>query len=58
MEILLCSSGLQHSDRHKIMSMTRKLSWNVQTIVEVWWPVTELQQTEVSIELELPAKRR
>ena len=38
--------------------MTSVLSWHVQKLVAIWWPATELQQGEVSIEFELRAKNR
>ena len=34
------------------------LSWQVQQFVAIWWPATELQQGEISIEFELRAKYR
>ena len=35
---------------------TAVLSWHVQKFVVIWWPATELQQGEFSIEFELHAK--
>ena len=32
-------------------------SWHVQNFVAIWWPATELQQGEVSIEFELQANK-
>ena len=37
--------------------MTAVLSWHVQIFVVIWGPAMELQQGEVSIELELLAKK-
>ena len=37
---------------------TAVLSWRMQKFVAIWWPATELWQGEVSIELELLAKKR
>ena len=38
--------------------MTAVLSWHVQNLVAIWWPVSEIQQGKVSFEFELRATNR
>ena len=46
-----------HLDSNTVFA-TAVLSWHVQKFVAIWWPVTELLQGAVSIEIELRAKNR
>ena len=52
----LISILIQWSLQNFVHGTTAVLSWHVQKIVAIWWPATELQQDEVSIEFELRAK--
>ena len=52
----LISILIQWSLQNFVHGTTAVLSWHVQTFVAIWWPATELQQGEVSIEFELRAK--
>ena len=54
----LISSLIEWWLQNFVHGMTAVLSWHVQKIVVIWWPPTELQQDEVSIEFELRAKKR
>ena len=54
----LISIPIQWSLQNFVHGMTAVLSWHVQQFVVIWWPVTELQQGEVSSEFELRAKNR
>ena len=52
----LISILIQWSLQNFVHGTTAVLSWHVQKFVAIWWPATELQQGEVSIEFELRAK--
>ena len=54
----LISILIQWSLRNFVHGTTAVLSWHVQKFVAIWWPTTELQQGEVSIEFEFRAKNR
>ena len=54
----LISIQIKWSLKNFVHGTTAVLSWHVQKFVAIWWPVTELQQGEVSIEFELRAKNR
>ena len=54
----LTSILIQWSLQNFVHGTTAVLSWHVQKFVAIGWPVTELQQDEVSIEFELRAKNR
>ena len=54
----LISIPIQWSLQNFVHGTTAVLSWHVQKFVVMWWPVTELQQGEVSIKFELLAKNR
>ena len=49
---------IQWSLQNFVHGTTAELSWHVQTFFAFWWPATELQQGEVSIEFELRVKNR
>ena len=53
----LISILIQWSLQNFVHGTTAVLSWHVQKFVAIWWPATELQQGEVSIEFELRAKK-
>ena len=52
----LISILIQWSLQNFVNDTTAVLSWHVQKFLAIWWPATELQQSEVSIEFELRAK--
>ena len=52
----LISILIQWSLQNFVHGTTAMLSWHVQKFVAIWWPATELQQGEVSIEFELRQK--
>ena len=54
----LISSLIKWSLQNFEHGTTAVLSWHVQNFVAIWWPATELQQDEVSIEFALRAKNR
>ena len=54
----LISILIQWSLQNFVHGTTAVLSWHVQKFVAIWWPATELQQGEISIEFELRAKNR
>ena len=54
----LISILIQWSLQNFVHGTTAVLSWHVQKFVAIWWPTTELQQGEVSIEFKLRAKNR
>ena len=54
----LTSILIQWSLQTFVHGTTAVLSWHVQKFVAIWWPATELQQGEFSIEFELRAKNR
>ena len=54
----LASILVQWSLQNFVHGTTAVLSGHVQKFVAIWWPATELQQNEVSIEFELRAETR
>ena len=58
LRFVLISIPIQWLLQNFVHDTTAVLSWHVQKFVAIWWPVTELQQGEVSIEFELRAKNR
>ena len=54
----LISISIQWSLQTFVHGTTAVLSWHVQKFVALWWPATELQPGEISIEIELRAKNR
>ena len=54
----LISIQIEWSLQNFVHGTTAVLSWHVQKFVVIWWPATELQQGELSIEFELRAKNR
>ena len=49
---------IQWSPQNVVHGTTTVPSWHVQKFVAIWWPVTELQQGEISMEFELRVKNR